>query len=76
MGAGAAKVRPSQEKGPAMSERTIKVWGRPIKIETDQLSETKWRASGEYMGESHQTEDRAEGAAMKRWREWATTKGG
>ena len=37
-----------------MSERTIKVWGKPIKIETDQLSETKWRASGEYMGESYQ----------------------
>ena len=58
-----------------MGERIIYVWGNSVKIETDQLSESKWRASGEYRGESHQSEERAEGAALRRWREWARTKG-
>ena len=55
---------------------TVWVWGKTIKIETDQLLKTKWRASGEYMGEVHQSEDRTEDQAMRRWIEWATTKGG
>jgi len=58
-----------------MAERTIQMGGDSVKIETEQLSETKWRASGTFRGELHQSEDRAEGAAMKRWTEWARTKG-
>jgi len=34
-----------------------------------------WIAHGEYMGESHSTQDRSEGTAAKRWREWAEYKG-
>jgi hypothetical protein len=59
-----------------MGDHRVIVWGKPYEVHTDKLSKSVWRCSGEYMDERHATQDRTEGAAIKRWREWATTKGG
>jgi hypothetical protein len=59
-----------------MGRHIVRVWDEPHTIETHQKSKSVWVASGEYMGETHSTQDRTEGAAVKRWREWAQYKGG
>jgi hypothetical protein len=51
------------------------VHDKPYEVTTHQKSKTVWIASGEYMGERHSTQDKTEGAAIKRWREWAEYKG-
>jgi hypothetical protein len=58
-----------------MARRTVEVWGKRCELETYQKSGSVWVASGEYMGESHSTQDRSETTAVKRWREWAEYKG-
>jgi hypothetical protein len=57
-----------------MSSHVVMVWDKPYTVTTDRISKSVWRASGEYMGQSHSTQDRTEGAAVKRWREWAQYK--
>jgi hypothetical protein len=54
-----------------MGDRIVRVWDKPYTVTTDRKSKSVWIASGEYMGESYSVEDRTEGAAVKRWREWA-----
>jgi hypothetical protein len=58
-----------------MGSHVVRVWDKPYTVTTDKLSKSVWRASGEHMGESHSTQDRTQGAAVKRWREWAQYKG-
>jgi hypothetical protein len=57
-----------------MNERVI-VWGKTYPVEAYQKSKSVWVVSGEYMGESNSVTDATKGAAMKRWREWAQSKG-
>jgi hypothetical protein len=57
-----------------MSENAVIVHATLFIVTTDQLSKTVWRATGTYMGETHQTQDRTESTAIKRWREWARFK--
>jgi len=59
-----------------MGQHRVVVWGQQYPVTTYQKSKSVWVATGEYMDESHSTEDRTEGAAVKRWREWAQYKGG
>ncbi len=59
-----------------MSERTINIWDKPHTVRVERISKTVWRATGTYMGESISVQDKTEGAALKRWREAATYKGG
>jgi hypothetical protein len=59
-----------------MGTHSVIVWGASCTVETHKKHKTVWVASGEYMGEFHSTEGRTEGAAIKRWREWAQYKGG
>jgi hypothetical protein len=54
-----------------MSSHRVMVWDKPYAITTYRKSKSVWIASGEYMGKSNSTEGRTEGAAIKRWREWA-----
>jgi hypothetical protein len=58
-----------------MSEFTVMVWDKPHVVTTYRKYKTVWVASGTYMGESHSTQGQSEGAAVKRWREWAQYKG-
>jgi hypothetical protein len=58
-----------------MGTHRVIVWDKPYTVTTDQLSKSVWRATGEYGGERHSTQDRSEGTAVKRWREWAQYKG-
>lgn len=58
-----------------MATHRVRVWNKPYEVRTDRLSKTVWRATGEYMDESHSVQDRTEGAAVKRWCEWARYKG-
>jgi hypothetical protein len=58
-----------------MSEHIIRVWDKPYPVSTYQRSKSVWVASGEFMDESHSSEDRTEGTSIKRWREWARYKG-
>ena len=58
-----------------MSSHTVMVWGQPQEVQTDRISKAVWRATGTYMGETHQTQDRTENTAIKRWQEWAKYKG-
>ena len=59
-----------------MGTHLVKIWDKPCTVTTNELSKSVWRASGNYMDESHSTEDQTEGAALKRWCEWARYKGG
>jgi hypothetical protein len=58
-----------------MSERKVTVWGDRYTIIVERKSKAVWVASGEYLGESKQVQDRSEGSAIKRWINWATSKG-
>jgi len=58
-----------------MGIHRVIVWDKPYAVTTDKLSKSVWRASGEYGGEHNSTQDRTEGAAVRRWREWAEYKG-
>jgi hypothetical protein len=58
-----------------MGKHQVRVWDQPYEVETYRKSKSVWVASGEYMGEHHSTQDRTEGAAVKRWCEWARFKG-
>jgi hypothetical protein len=58
-----------------MGEHVVRVWDKPYPVSTYRKSKSVWIASGEYMGESHSSQDQTEGAAVKRWREWAQYKG-
>lgn len=57
-------------------ERSVTVWGRPCTVSLYQRSRSVWVATGEYMGSHLETQDRSPGAALKRWKEAATTRGG
>lgn len=58
-----------------MGSTMVVVWDKRYEVTTDRISKSVWRASGDYEGESHSVQDRTEGAAIKRWREWAQYKG-
>ncbi len=57
-------------------ERTVQVWGKTYKVAVHQRSKSVWVASGDHMGQPIETQDRSAGAALKRWREAATSRGG
>ena len=59
-----------------MPVHTVEVWGKSYTVTTRQKSKSVWVAVGVYMGESIQIEDRSKGAAIKRWKERAHSKGG
>jgi len=59
-----------------MPEHRVEVWGKRYTVNTRQKSKSVWIAVGEYMGETIQTQDRTKGAAVKRWKERAHSKGG
>ncbi len=58
-----------------MPHHTVEVWGKSYTVVTRQ-KKSVWIAVGEYMGETIQTEGRSKGAAIKRWKESAHSKGG
>jgi hypothetical protein len=57
-------------------EVPVMVWNRTIKIALCQISKSAWRASGDYMGESHEARGATAGQAVEAWKAWAHTKGG
>ena len=59
-----------------MPDHNVKVWGKSHTVTTYQKTKSVWIVVGEYMGETIQTQDRTEGAAVKRWKERAHSKGG
>lgn len=59
-----------------MSKHKVAVWSRTYEVEVDQRSKTVFIASGDYEGKFIQTKDQSPGAALKRWREAATYRGG
>ena len=54
-----------------MGTRVVTVWNERCTVETYQKSKSVWVATGECMGETHSAQDRSEGTALMRWREWA-----
>jgi hypothetical protein len=58
-----------------MSERTVDVWGKPQTVEVFQKSKSVWVASGSYLGQPVEVQDRSAGAALKRWQEAARYRG-
>jgi hypothetical protein len=54
-----------------MAKFIVRVWDEPHLVTTNKKSETVWVASGECLGERHNSQDRTEDAAVKQWREWA-----
>lgn len=54
----------------------VNVWDKPCEVSVHKKSASVWVASGTYLGEVVQVEDRSEMSAVKRWREAATYKGG
>lgn len=52
------------------------VWGKPHQVTVEQRSKSVWIASGDYMGQSHQTTGRSATQAANQWKVWATTVGG
>lgn len=55
---------------------TVEVWGRQVPVEVHQKSKSVWIASGTYMDQHIQTQDRSRGSALLRWKEAARYKGG
>jgi hypothetical protein len=53
----------------------VKVWKGKTVITVCQMSKSVWRASGDYMDESHETKSATAGQAIKAWQLWAHTKG-
>jgi hypothetical protein len=53
----------------------VKVWKGKTVITVCQMSKSVWRASGDYMDESHETNGATAGQAIKAWQLWAHTKG-
>jgi len=58
-----------------MSQHRLMIRGGLYVVTAERLSPSVWRATGTYMGETHQAQDRREITAVKRWREWAEYKG-
>lgn len=54
----------------------VMVWGHPQMVDVYQRSKSVWVATGDYMGQSHQTTGRTANQAAGAWRTWATTIGG
>ncbi len=59
-----------------LGQHTVEVWGKSHTVTTRQESKTVWIAVGVYMRETIRTEGRSKGAAIKRWKERAHSKGG
>jgi hypothetical protein len=55
---------------------TIEIRGEQVPVELFQQSKTVWVAKGTYMGEYHEAKDSTPGAALKRWKEAAYSRGG
>jgi hypothetical protein len=58
-----------------MGTHLVKIWDKPRTVTTDRISRSVWRAADVYMDERHSTQDKTEGAAVKRWCEWVRYKG-
>lgn len=51
------------------------VWGRSYEVLVHQQDWTLWSASGEYRGEWYKAMAATEDLAIRRWAEWAHSKG-
>jgi hypothetical protein len=58
-----------------MQRIRVIVWDKPYDLDVYKKSSSVWIGHGEYMGESHSTQDRSANTAAARWREWAQYKG-
>ncbi len=59
-----------------MPVHTVEVWGKSFTVVTRQKSKSVWIAVGNCMGERIESQGRSKGAAVKRWKERAHSKGG
>jgi hypothetical protein len=59
-----------------MRKRTVKLHGRHCEIRVHREGKHIWFAVGDYLGKEIRAQAESEGAAVKRWRETASTMGG
>src|SRR5262245_56862075 len=58
-----------------MRKRTVKLHGRHCEISLHREGKHIWLAVGDYLGKEIRAQAESEGAAVKRWRETASTMG-
>jgi hypothetical protein len=58
-----------------MRKRTVKLHGRHCEISVHREGKHIWFAVGDYLGKEIRAQAESEGAAVKRWRETASTMG-
>jgi hypothetical protein len=58
-----------------MRKRTVKLHGRHCEISVYREGKHIWFAVGDYLGKEIRAQAESEGAAVKRWRETASTMG-
>jgi hypothetical protein len=58
---------------PIMRKRTVKFHGRHCEISVHREGKHAWIAVGDYLGKEIRAQAESEGAAVKRWRETAST---
>ena len=58
-----------------MKKRTVKFHGRHCEISVHREGKHVWIAVGDYLGREIRAQAESEGAAVKRWRETASTMG-
>ena len=56
-----------------MRKRTVKLHGRHCEISVHREGKHIWVAVGDYLGKEIRAQAESEGAAVKRWRETAST---
>ena len=54
-------------------KRTVKLYGRHCEISVHREGKHVWIAVGDYLGKEIRAQAESEGAAVKRWRETAST---
>ena len=56
-----------------MNKQVVEVWGTKVEISVHQKPGTKtvWKAVGEYLGKTYESEGRTESEAAKNWAEQA-----
>ena len=58
-----------------MAEHQMTVWQRPYVVSVERIDDKKWVAGGTYAGKLLRVEDRTAGAALKKWRMAALSRG-
>jgi hypothetical protein len=70
-----AQNPPPREVFRMTAQVTVQVWDKPHVVTVYQRSKSVWIAAGNYKDKMIEVSDSSQGAAVKRWRGAATSKG-